>query len=190
MDVDRVINISDAVSGRVRGRVQIAFFENPKNVPLEAFCLDEMGWLDLGHNSINDTSEDIFRGLLARDLENKMLETISVGDGGDLDTTPVHADTGARVPPDPAETEMRSVVEGVPILITNVNGSDVTLTALARPEQANSDDINEFGLLSKDGTMFAHFVTEEVAPGGRARKYPKKSWHYLAIRWTITYDNS
>lgn len=177
------MDIKSKIKGKLKGRVSIAFIHG------SALRNIKRNWIDLGPNEITDMSEDIIQGLMARDLENKMLAYIGIGDGGDLDAV-LHNDTGARVAPVSTETEIRSLVESVPIMLTNQVGDDITYTALARPEQANSDDINEFALLSNDGSMFAHFVTEEVAPLGRATKYPKKSWHYVAVRWTITYTNA
>jgi hypothetical protein len=174
--------IKEVIPGRLSGRLLINFIDDVSKM--------EEGWMELGSNSINDSSVDIIQGLLSGDLENKMINMISIGKGGDLDTTPLHTDTGARVSPDSQETEMRSVLADLSILMTSRTGNDVMYTVLAGREQANSNDINEFGLLSKDRTMMAHFVTEEVGPGGRARKYPKKSFHYLAVRWVVTYVNA
>ena len=141
------------------------------------------------HNEPTDAAADVIRALFARRFEDKMIAEIAVGDGGDLEISPPHNDTGERVPPDPGETEIRSLVEALPILIVSQDGNDIRYTALAKPEQAISDDINEFALLTRDGTMVAHFVTEAVSPGGRARDYPKTSWEYLAIRWRLTYES-
>lgn len=159
------------VRGRVRGRVRI---------------LDPDGNLIVGFNSTTDASEDVIRGLLLRNFRDKAINYIALGEGGDYEATPPHNDTGARVPPDPAETEMRALVEKITIQTGREDNGDVILVAVARPEQAQSPNINEFGLLTEDGTLFAHFVTEEVAPGGRATKYPKTDVYWV-IEWLIEY---
>lgn len=172
------VDIESELTGTLSGELEVLVFnEQGKLLEVREF-----------KNSTTDASKAVVRGLLASDFENKMIDTISVGDGGDLEIAPPHNDTGQRVGPDPSETEMRSVIENLSIQIVSEVTNGVKYTALAKVEQANSDDINEFGLLTRDGTLVAHFVTEEVSPGGRARKYPKKSWMYLAIRWTVYYQ--
>lgn len=142
------------------------------------------------YNSITDAAEDVVKGLLNRDFENKMIDVIAVGKGGDSEINPPHNDTGARVPPDPSETEIRDLVEALPILISEEVIGGIRYSGIAQLHQANSDDINEFAILTKDETMVAHFVAEEVAPLGRATKYPKTTIMYLIIRWTLLYTGS
>ena len=169
--------ICSGMRGRLTGTVDIVFFGK------DGRRVRRYG------NSTTAASADVIRALLGREFEDKMISEIAVGDGGDLETTPPHNDTGQRVAPDPGEEEIRSLVEALPILFVSRSGDDIRYTALAKPEQAISDDINEFALLTRDGTMVAHFVTEAVSPGGRARDYPKTSWEYLAIRWRLTYES-
>ena len=164
---------STKIEGRVGGRVRV---------------LDPDGNLICGLNSTTDASEDVIKGLLMRNFRDKALSYIALGTGGDFETTPPHSDTGARVAPDPAETEMRALVEKIQIQTSREESGDVILVAVARPEQAQDPDINEFGLLTEDGTLFAHFVTEEVAPLGRATKYPKTDVYWI-IEWPIEYSN-
>lgn len=170
------MEIHTPIAGTLTGEVEFVFF-------------DRDGRRVRNRNSITTVSADVIRGLLARQFEDKMVYSIAIGKGGDLEANPPHNDTGARVEPVASEKAIRSLVEALPILIVSRSGNDIRYTVLAKPEQANSDDINEFALLTRDGTMMAHFVTEEIGPGDRARKYPKKSWEYLAIRWKITYQN-
>lgn len=162
------------IEGRITGRVRI---------------VDSEGNEIAGFNSTTTASEAVIRGLLMRNFRDKAITYIALGDGGDYEITQPHNDTGARVPPDPSETEMRSLVEKIIIQTARETGDEVILVAVARPEQAQSPDINEFGLLTEDGTLFAHFVTAEVAPLGRATKYPKTDVYWI-IEWAIEYVNT
>ena len=141
-------------------------------------------WRVREHNLVCDDTQKILLGLFGRDLDNKMISYISVGTGGDVNPA-THLDTGARVGPQPGEETMRVDLhrEG----LANVETDEINIkniyTAVVRPEDAISNDINEFGLFSNDGTMMAHFVTEP-AIGGRAKKYQKTALLYLVIRWT------
>jgi len=162
---------STKINGHVRGRVRVVSVD---------------GDLIFGLNSTTDAAQDVIRGLLMRDFRNKALAYVALGKGGDCEITPPHNDTGIRVAPDPAETEMRILVEKIQIQTSREDGDDVVLVAVARPEQAQDPDINEFGLLTEDETLFAHFVTEEVAPGGRATKYPKTDVYWI-IEWPVEY---
>lgn len=164
-----------SIKGRLKGRVR---FVRDGQVLFE------------GHNEITDFGEEPFiRGLLAGDPDY-FVWTIVVGEGGDCEISPPHNDTGGRVAPDPSETEVRKVVEGLPIQATstNIDGS-ITYKALARREQANSPNINELGLFTRGGDMVAHFVTE-VDIGGRAKKYPKTELMFDIIEWTLTYTGA
>lgn len=162
------------IEGRIKGRVRI---------------LDPNGNLIAGFNSTTDASQDVIRGLLMRNFRDKALAFIALGEGGDCEATPPHNDTGARVAPDPAETEMRALVKNITIQTAREESGEVILVAVARPEQAQSPNINEFGLLTEDGTLFAHFVTAEVAPLGRATKYPKTDVYWI-IEWALDYTNT
>ena len=142
-----------------------------------------------GFNSTTDAAQGVIRGLLLRNFRDKALAYVALGEGGDYEITPPHSDTGARVAPDPAETEMRALVEKITIQTAREENGEVILVAVARPEQAQSPNINEFGLLTEDGTLFAHFVTEEVAPLGRATKYPKTDIYWI-VEWPIDYTNT
>ena len=169
--------INSKFRGKLRGHVRVtAVMKNGTRHPL------------IGRkNQITNYGEgDGMRGMLARDLE-AMLWTIATGTGGDNEITPPHNPTGSRVPPDPNETEMRVLVEELPIqaIKQNIDGT-ITYMTLAQREQSNSPDINEFGLLTKRGDLFAHFITEDDG-GGNARTFPKTDLMYWIIEWTLEY---
>lgn len=172
------MNLRDRVRGRLSGRLRIT-----------------EGGLTIvdSRNMITDASAEVIRGLLGRDPETYLPDFIAVGKGGDCDTTPgSHVDTGARVPPEPQEREMRILVESLPIQITTpIPPDEFMYSALANPAQAVDAGINEFGILTRDGLLFAHFVTEVVTVGpeiGRATKKPKTDINWI-IEWTVRYTN-
>lgn len=137
------------------------------------------------HNEITSAAGEAIVGLLARDPDTYLIDTIAVGKGGDFEIDPPHNDTGARVAPDPGEREIRSLVEALPIQTTLKNGMEFTFSALARPEQAVSTDINELALLTRSGLMVAHYVTP--VDGVRAEKKPKSTYFWI-IEWTLRFD--
>jgi hypothetical protein len=138
-------------------------------------------------NEITDYSQEVIQGLLARNAEEFLIDSIGVGNGGDLEVSPPHNDTGQRVAPDASEEEMRSLVEAIPIQISKRDGDDIEHTALARPDQAIDDGINEFGLLTRSGKIVAHYVTP--ADPVRAEKKPKTDVYWI-LKWTLTYVNA
>lgn len=147
----------------------------------------ERNTLFKGKNQITAYGEEEgVQRMLARDLD-AMIWTITTGTGGDNETTPPHNPTGGRVPPDPNEEEVRVPVENLAIqaIRRNIDGT-VTYMTLAQREQSNSPDINEFGLLTRAGTLFAHFITEDDG-GGNATKYPKSELMYWIIEWTVSF---
>lgn len=140
-----------------------------------------------GANQVTDYgNEEFIRALISRDLD-ALVGDIAFGTGGDCDIVN-HLDTGARVGPVSTETEIRVLLEKITITSVSreVDGS-ITFKALARREQANSPDINEFALLTRGNEMVAHFVTEEVAPLGRATKYPKTELMFIICEWNIQF---
>lgn len=172
-----MLKITSRVRGRPSGKVRV--FEERNGVLVPIFG---------DHNSVTDASEEIIRGLIGRDPENYMLDYIGIGSGGDCETTPPHNDTGARVAPDPGETEIRILVEKIPIQTQRTSGNQVVLVAVAQIHQAISNDINELALLARNDLMFAHFVTP-VDIGGRAEKKPKTDVNWI-IEWTVDYVNA
>lgn len=124
--------------------------------------------------------------LIGRNLDSLVWYVI-LGEGGDCSIDPGHGDTGARVPTDPVEIEIRKFVAEIPIqaIINNDDGS-ITFKALVRREQGNSPNINEFALYTRAGNMVAHFVTE--LDGVKARKYVKSELSFWIVEWTLTYE--
>ena len=167
------VELKDRMGFEFRGSLSVVAVRN-----------DGVVWRIREHNLVCDNTQKILLGLFGRDLDNKMISYISIGTGGDVNPA-THLDTGARVAPQPGEDEMR--VEIHREFIANVETDEVNLkniyTAVARPEDAISNDVNELGLFSNDGTMMAHFVTEPDI-SGRAKKYQKTALLYLVIRWT------
>ncbi len=136
-------------------------------------------------NHISDSAIDILLGLLARDLDEKVVSTISVGTGGDINPA-TGLDTGARFAPLDTEETMRVPIFDAPIANVEKDtiNKRVTYTAVPKTEESNSDSINELGLLSEDGTMLSHFITP-VGGGGRATKYEKTDLLYMVVRWKL-----
>ena len=166
------------VLGKVTGSVQV--FEERGGILVPIFG---------SKNSVTDASEEIIRGLLGRDPENYMLDYIAIGSGGDCTVAFPHSDTGARVGPDPIETEIRVLVESIPIQAQREVGTSVILSAIAKINQAISNDVNELALLARNGLMFAHFVTAALVPLGPAEKKPKTDINWI-LEWTIDYTNA
>jgi hypothetical protein len=168
------MRLRSEVSGKLSGRLRI----------------EENGILIVdSRNMITDASEEIIQGLLGRNAEDYLLDYIAIGKGGDCDIFPgSHVDTGARVAPDPGEREIRVLVERLPIQITAPNPPEFTLYALANPAQAVDPDINEFGILARNGLLFAHYVTE-LDLFNRASKKPKTDVNWI-IEWTVRYENA
>lgn len=164
--------------GRLSGHVQV--FEEHEGILVPIFG---------SKNSVTDASEEILRGLLGRDPENFMLDYIAIGSGGDCTVAFPHSDTGARVDPDPQERDIRVLVESIPIQTQRTVGNEVTFSAIAKINQAISNDVNELALLARNGLMFAHFVTAALVPLGPAEKKPKTDINWI-LEWTIDYANA
>jgi len=137
-------------------------------------------------NHISDSAIDILLGLLARDIDDKIVSTISVGTGGDLNPA-TGLDTGARFAPQDDEVQMRQAIFDAPIahVETDSINKRITYTAVLKTENGNSDSINELGLLSEDGTMLSHFITPADPVSGRATKYEKTNLLYMVVRWRL-----
>lgn len=137
-------------------------------------------------NHISDSAIDIMLGLLGRDLDEKVISTISIGTGGDINPA-TGLDTGARFAPLDTEEAMRHPIFEAPVahVETDSINKRITYTVVVKTENANSDSINELGLLSEDGTMFSHFVTPADPVSGRATKYEKTDLLYMVVRWKL-----
>ena len=83
---------------------------------------------------------------------------------------------------------MRSTVARIPIATTEDGAftNEWAYVAVARPHEAISPLLNEFGVESRNGTLISHFVTPADGTG-RATRYCKTSLEYLVIRWTYTF---
>lgn len=169
-----MMQFESGIRGRVVGRLRVV------DVRSGLFIVDEQ-------NSITDYSANVIRGLLARNPEDFLIDFIAIGLGGDAEILPPHGDTGARVAPDPSEETMRILLEEIPIQTTKETGDEIEYTALVRPDQAVSDDINEFGLVTRSGKLFAHYVTD-AAPV-RAEKKPKTDIYWI-LKWIVDYTNA
>lgn len=167
--------VHDKITIDLRGEVEVEFQRSGGEV-VRSFVLK---------NHISDSAIDILLGLLARDLDDKIVSTISVGTGGDINPA-TGLDTGARFAPLDTEEEMRQPIFDAPIahVETDSINKRVTYTAVLKTEEGNSDSINELGLLSEDGTMLSHFITP-VGGGGRATKYEKTDLLYMVVRWKL-----
>jgi hypothetical protein len=167
---------SDKITGGLKGRVEI--LANGKDLVFA------------GRNQITDFGhEEFIRLLLAGNLD-ALVWQISVGEGGDCAILPPHNPTGARVPPDPSEDEIRKLIGTVDVsTITRGGAGEVIYSALARREQVNSPNINELALLTRDGQMIAHYVTDPEMTG-EAQKKPKTDLMFWIIRWTVEYTGA
>jgi hypothetical protein len=173
-----MITPQDKLVFELQGEVEVTFIE-PQAPPGEVFQRFQL------KNHISDSAVDILLGLLGRDMDNKIVSTISIGTGGDVNPT-TGLDTGARFAPEDGETEMRQPIFNAPIahVETDSINKRITYTAVLKTEEGNSDSINELGLLSEDGTMMSHFITP-VGGGGRATKYEKTDLLYMVVRWKL-----
>ena len=170
------IRPKDSLGFELKGRIEVLRVTEGQATTLFA-----------GKNLIADGAVDIMLGFLSRDLDNKMITYVDVGTGGDVNPA-TGLDTGARVAPQNDETDIRVLLYRSPIanIEPDVNTKEVVFTAVVKPEDGNDPAINEFALLSYDGTMLAHFVTPEDPGSGRAEQYEKTALMYLVIRWTMT----
>lgn len=137
-------------------------------------------------NLVCDAAVDMLLGLFAGEFDSKAIAYIAVGTGGDLNPATL-LDTGARVAPQEGETQVRREIFRGPIGHVEKNDvtKEATFTSVAKPESANSDEINELGLLTLDGTMVAHYVTPADL-SGRATRYTKDALLNMVTRWRIT----
>jgi hypothetical protein len=167
--------VQDKIMIDLRGEVEVEF-QLPGGEVVQRFHLK---------NHISDSAVDILLGLLARDLDNKIVSIISVGTGGDINPA-TGLDTGARFAPEDTEDVMRQPIFDAPVshVETDSINKRIIYTAVLKTEEGNSDSINELGLLSEDGTMLSHFITP-AGGGGRATKYEKTDLLYMVVRWRL-----
>ena len=169
------IDVQDKLFLDLRGEVEVDF-QTESGLIVRHFHLK---------NHISDSAVDIILGLLARDVDNKVVSTISVGTGGDINPA-TGLDTGARFAPEDTEDTMRQSIFDAPVahVETDSINKRIIYTAVLKTEEGNSDSINELGLLSEDGTMLSHFITP-AGGGGRATKYEKTDLLYMVVRWRL-----
>ena len=172
-----MIEAEDRFEITLYGEVEVEF-RSPTGASIRTITL---------RNHISDSAIDILLGLLARDLDAKVISTISVGTGGDLNPA-TGLDTGARFPPQDTEETMRRSIFDTPIahVETDSINKRIIYTSVLKTEEGNSDEINELGLLSEDGTMLSHFITPaDLGLGGRATRYEKTNLLYMVVRWRL-----
>ena len=174
-------NMTGAV---LRGRVSA--YTVPGHIP-ESLVLDyEATPVFEGKNMVVAGAQGVVAALLRGDVDNKLPSYISIGSGGDLDQD-TRIDTGSRVGPAVTDTSLRRTGYRIPIVTTEDGASAVNwkYVAVARPHEALSPVLNEFGVETEDGTLISHYVTA-AAPDGRATQYCKTSLEYLVIKWEFT----
>ncbi len=141
-------------------------------------------------NLVVDDSFKIIPAVLGRDT-NKQIEFISIGTGGDFAVQPVGppVDTGTRNPAAVTDTGNRVEIFRAPIRAIDLPAlNSVKFIAVLEAADANSITIDEFALLSSDGTCFSHAVNEEdPAPPNRAVKYSKNNGLIVVVQWTISF---
>ena len=171
-----------ATSG-LTGRLEV--WTLPADQELDMQALGAPTWE--ARNLVVNSASDVIVGLLRGNVKDYLPSYISVGSGGDLNQTS-GLDTGARVGPSVTDTGMRSTVARIPITTTEdgAYSNEWSYVAVARPHEAISPLLNEFGVESANGTLISHFVAPEDATG-RATRYCKTSLEYLVIRWTYTF---
>jgi len=137
-------------------------------------------------NLITDAAFDsLLPRILGRD-PNKDLGIISVGTGGDY--TQAGAFIGDRQAPAVSDAAMRVELFRAPIVQINFPAvNEVEFTGLMREREAVSASIDEFGLLTMDGSMFSHSINPES--GGSPSptvKYTKPLGAIFTVVWTLT----
>lgn len=157
----------------------------PSDVSFEEVLTSEGKTLIDGKNLIVSSASNIILGLLRRNFSDFEPRYITIGSGGDLEQVS-GADSGTRVAPAVSDTAVRRVVARIPIVMVQTDSADsITFIGIAKPHEALSGSINEFGIESSNLTLFSHFITQPEVGETRARKYPKSSLEYLVVRWTI-----
>lgn len=137
-------------------------------------------------NLITDLAfDELMPRILGRDPD-KDLAIISIGEGGDYTQNGVP--TGQRQAPAVTDEEMRVELFRAPIVQINFPAAnEVEFVGLMREREAVSSDIDEFGLLSVDGSMFSHSINPESAGAGSPTvKYTKPLGAIFTATWTLT----
>lgn len=141
-------------------------------------------------NLVVDTAFQILPWAIGRD-PNKQIEFISIGTGGDYQEQPVGPpiDTGTRNPPTVTDQGNRiELFRAAIVTIEFPNLNSVRFYSILQADEANSANIDEFALLSSDGTCFSHAVNDaDPVPPNRALKYTKNNGLIVVVRWTLDF---
>ena len=141
-------------------------------------------------NLVVDTAFQILPWAIGRD-PNKQIEFISIGTGGDYQEQPAGSpvDTGTRNPA--TVTDQGNRIELFRAAIVTIEFPDlnsVRFYSILQADESNSAGIDEFALLSSDGTCFSHEVNDpDPAPPNRAVKYTKNNGLIVVVRWTLDF---
>lgn len=150
------------------------------------------GRLDGRHVPVGETRnvvvdlafDELLPRILGRDA-GADIAIISIGEGGNYDQQGTFI--GTRVAPDVSDTAMRLEIFRAGIVqIDFPAAKEVRFTGLLRQSEAVSSDIDEFGLLSTDGRMFAHAINADSGPATPTVPYVKPAGAIFAVRWTLT----
>ena len=129
--------------------------------------------------------DELIPKILGRD-PNKNIGIISVGTGGDYTQAGVY--DGDRQAPAVTDAAMRVELFRAPIVQINFPAAnEVEFVGLMREREAVSASIDEFGLLTMDGSMFSHSINPES--GGSPSptvKYTKPLGAIFTAVWTLT----
>lgn len=141
-------------------------------------------------NLVVDTAFKLLPKILGRD-PNSQIEFISVGTGGDYQEQPAGApiDTGTRNPPTVLDQGNRiELFRSAIVTIEFPDLNSVRFYSILQADEANSASIDEFALLSSDGTCFSHEVNDaDPVPPNRAVKYTKNNGLIVVVRWTLNF---
>jgi len=178
----KVSPITGATSG-LKGRLEV--WSLPADQEPDLQSLGEPTWE--ADNLVVNSAADVVVGLLRGKVADFLPSYISVGTGGDL-LQGSGLDNGSRVGPSITDTSMRSTVARIPITTTEDGAfsNEWSYVAVARPNEAISPLLNEFGVESANGTLISHYVSPADSTG-RATRYCKTSLEYLVVRWTYTF---
>lgn len=159
----------------------------PAEIPLEEAMRSSVGSVVLNQkNMIVKSAEAVIVGLLKGDPAF-FPAYIVVGDGGDLEQTS-RVDSGVRNPARLEDSAIRSVVARLPIVSVIDAGADCwRYVAVARPSDAHSPMLNEYGVETQNGLLVSHFITA-AADSGRATRFCKTSLEYLVIEWEYCFS--
>ena len=179
------VTADTGAAGGLTGSLEVWTVPYDADLELELEGLGVPDWQ--ADNLVVNSAADVVVGLLRGKIEDFMPSYISVGSGGDL-AQATNLDTGSRVGPAVTDMAMRSTVARIPITTTEDGAftNEWSYVAVARPHEAISPLLNEFGVESANGTLISHFIAPEDTTG-RATRYCKTSLEYLVIRWTYTF---